>query len=75
MEKTIFGTESNNIVAFCCHHKSCMTVKQMKNKKCLQKQCHHLQKREKHEFWGQRERLKAKKKANRQAFMASVGGY
>ena len=38
-----------------------LTVKEMKRKGCLGKQCRHLQKNEQHEYWKQRELAKARK--------------
>jgi hypothetical protein len=39
-----------------------MTVKQMKAKGCLQKQCWYLVKNEQHQYWRQREVVKQKRK-------------
>jgi hypothetical protein len=39
-----------------------MTVKQMKAKGCLQKQCWHLIKNEQHAYWRQRDVVKQKRK-------------
>jgi hypothetical protein len=43
-----------------------MTVKQMKAKGCLQKQCWHLIKNEQHAYWRQREVTKQKRKDKKQ---------
>ena len=62
MKECLFGTCSNNVAAYCrLHHKN-MTVKQMKCKNCLQKECWHLAKNEEHQYWRQRELIKQKKK-------------
>ena len=58
----LYNTHSENVVAYCKHHKCAMTVKQMRCKNCLGKQCHHLQKNENHQYWHQRELTKQKKK-------------
>jgi hypothetical protein len=42
-----------------------MTVKQIKCKECLKKQCWYLRKNESHEWWKQREIMKKKRKAKR----------
>jgi hypothetical protein len=44
-----------------------MTVKQMKAKGCLQKQCWHLIKNENHQYWKQREAVKQKRIDRKQA--------
>jgi hypothetical protein len=42
-----------------------MTVKQVKKKECLKKECHYLDKKDDHEWWKQRELLKQKKKQHK----------
>ena len=42
-----------------------MTVKQIKCKQCLQKQCWHLEKNEKHKWWAQRAEKKEMRKARK----------
>lgn len=68
MKECIFNAQSNNVVGYCRYHCGYMTVKQMRCKNCLSKQCRHLVKNEEHNFWKQRERLKQKKKAKKQMF-------
>lgn len=65
MQLTLFGCYSDNICAYCKLHNCGVTVKQMKNKQCLQKQCYHLHKNEDHQIWKQREHTKALRKARR----------
>lgn len=65
MENVLYGGHSNNCCAYCKLHKVSMTVKQMKNKDCLKKQCWHLEKNGSHPIWHQRECLKQKKKARK----------
>ena len=62
METCLFNTHSNNIAAYCKFHKCGMTVKQMRCKNCLSKQCWHLVKNESHQYWAQREIMKQKRK-------------
>ena len=53
-----------------------MTVKQMKQKECLQKQCWHLVKNEEHQYWRQREVMKQKRKARKariNEYLVAVG--
>ena len=68
MQETLFHCYSDNICAYCRLHDCGVTVKQMKKKQCLQKQCRHLLKNENHQIWRQRERTKALRKARKQAF-------
>ena len=54
-----------------------MTVKQMKAKGCLQKQCWHLVKNEQHQYWKQRAAIKQKRIERKQAinnYVISVSG-
>lgn len=64
--ESLNGTIPNEskLVAYCKLHKVSLTVRQMKNKACLQKACFHLSKY-KHPYWEQREILKARKKAKK----------
>ena len=56
----------NRACGYCHYHKCYVTPQHVKAHKCLQKQCDRLQKFEEHEWWKQRERLKEKKKTNKQ---------
>lgn len=44
MEKTIYGGKPKNPAAYCALHNGSLTVKEMKKRGCLGKQCHHLRK-------------------------------
>lgn len=66
METCLFNTCSNNVAAYCKHHHCGMTVKQIKAKNCLGKQCWYLQKNESHEWWKQREITKQKRKERKE---------
>ena len=66
MEACLFNTCSNNVAAYCKHHHCGMTVKQIKAKNCLGKQCWYLQKNESHEWWKQREITKQKRKERKE---------
>lgn len=66
MQECLFNSQSNNCCAYCRHHHCSMTVKQMKAKGCLQKQCWHLVKNEQHPYWQQRETTKQKRKDRKQ---------
>ena len=67
MKECLFGTSSDNVAAYCKLHQCHMTVKQMRCKHCLQKECWHLVKNEEHQYWKQREAIKRKKKERKQA--------
>lgn len=60
--KTLYNAYARNPCAYCKSKDCSLTVKQVKAKKCLQKQCWHLVKYEDHEWWKQRELMKQKKK-------------
>ena len=62
MEKTLYNCYSDNCCAYCQRHQCAMTVKQMKCKDCLNKQCKYLIKKEGHYYWRQREFMKQKRK-------------
>lgn len=67
MKECLFNSCSNNCCAYCHLHKCSMTVKQMKAKNCLGKQCWHLEKNEQHQYWKQREVMKNKRMARKEA--------
>lgn len=75
METCLFNTCSDNIAAYCKLHRCSMTVKQMKCKNCLGKNCWHLQKNEQHDYWRQREAVKQKRKARKQAINEYVAKF
>ena len=62
MQRTLYSGQSDNCCAYCKLHKCGMTVKQMRRKECLKKQCYHLEKNEEHAIWKQRETMKQKRK-------------
>ena len=77
MNECMFNSYSNNCCAYCKHHHCYMTVKQMKAKGCLQKQCWHLVKNENHQYWKQRAAIKQKRIERKQAindYVMFVGG-
>lgn len=63
MLPSLYNTEitEKRAVGYCHRHHCYITTKQIKQKECLSKQCHHLEKRE-HEFWRQRELTKLRRK-------------
>jgi hypothetical protein len=75
MEACLFNTCSNNVAAYCKHHHCGMTVKQMKCKNCLGKQCWYLQKNEEHPYWKQREVAKQKRKNRKKAIEEYVAQF
>lgn len=78
MSECLFGTCSNNVAGYCKLHQKSMTVKQMKTKECLQKECWHLEKNENHQYWRQRELTKQRRKERKQKinnnYIAAVTG-
>lgn len=70
MEQCLFNTESNNCCAYCRYHSCSMTVKQMRAKECLQKECRHLVKNTSHQFWRQRDIVKQKRKNRKEMINA-----
>lgn len=72
MKECLFNSCSDNCCAYCQLHRCSMTVKQMKAKNCLQKQCWHLEKNENHQYWRQRENVKQKRKERKLAINAYV---
>ena len=64
--ETLYGSCSENCAGFCRRHNCNMTVKQIRGRECLKKNCWYLIKNEDHEWWQQRERTKQKRK-NRKA--------
>ena len=78
MKECLFNTRSDNVAAYCHYHRCSMTVKQMKCKNCLGKECKHLIKNEEHPYWRQRELIKQKRKLRKQIineyFAAVTGG-
>ena len=66
MATTLYNCPSENCAAYCAKHYCHLTVKQIRHKDCLQKQCRHLRKNEEHEWWAQRERTRQKREARKQ---------
>ena len=50
-----------NPVAYCRLHRCTMSVTQMKNRKCLSKNCVHFRKIRAHHYWEQRELRKQRR--------------
>lgn len=61
-KECLFNTCSSNVAGYCKRHAVNLTVKQIKCKDCLNKQCWHLVKNEEHQWWKQRELVKQKRK-------------
>ena len=66
MKMCLYNTYSDNIAAYCALHHTALTVKQIRCKNCLGKQCHHLRKNETHDWWRQREAVKQKRKERKE---------
>lgn len=69
----LFGTCSDNVAGYCHLHRKGMTVKQIKYKECLKKQCNHFERNDIHDYWRYRETIKNKRK-NRKDKINSSGG-
>lgn len=61
MKMCLYNTHSDNVAGYCMLHHCNLTVKQIKCRECLGKQCHHLRKNENHDWWRQREVVKQKR--------------
>ena len=58
----MYKTYSDNVAGWCTYHHCNLTVKQIKCKNCLGKQCRYLRKNANHNWWRQREVVKQKRK-------------
>lgn len=74
MEKTLYNNYSDNCCAYCNLHNCSMTVKQMRRKECLQKQCYHLEKNESHDFWRHKARIKELRKERKENLCGKIDG-
>lgn len=63
----LYGSEfdKNRACGYCRHHRKYLTVKQVRQHECLQKQCYYLDKNENHDWWRQRAVVKQRRKAKR----------
>lgn len=74
--KTLYNGCSDNCCAYCKLHQCSMTVKQMRQKECLPKQCWYLVKNEDHPYWKQRANMKQKRKDRKESlnqYLVSIG--
>lgn len=71
----MFNTQSDNVAAYCNHHNCGMTVKQIKAKNCLGKQCWYLVRNEGHNWWKQREITKQQRKNRKAAIQNYVSQF
>lgn len=71
----LYGSQSekSSCCGYCKLKHKYLTVRQMKTKQCLGKQCNALSKIEEHPFWNYRDRKLKEKKMNRQGFNVSIG--
>lgn len=72
VKSCLFGTSSGNCAGYCKFHRAYVTVKQIRAKNCLGKQCHYLQKNYDHEWWAQRDRQKQKRLARKEKINKGV---
>lgn len=69
--ETLYGGCSENCAGFCRRHNCNLTVRQIKGRNCLGKQCWYLVKNEEHAWWTQRAATKQKRK-NRKEEIANM---
>lgn len=62
----------NRAVGYCHFHKAALTVKTMKCKECLKKQCGAMERYGEHDFWRQHAQKKNLRKARKQVLAALV---
>ena len=77
MKECLFHTFSDNWCAYCKFHSAGITVKQMRAKQCLKKQCNSLVRNQTHPYWKQRDAMKQKRKDRKQfinEYVKSVTG-
>lgn len=67
--RTLYGSSSANSCAYCYKHHKALTPRQMRTKKCLEKQCSAL-KRCEHPYWVQREKKKEQRVARKERLEA-----
>ena len=67
--RTLYGSTSANSCAYCYKHHKALTPRQMKTKKCLEKQCSALKKFE-HPYWVQRGKKKEQRVARKERLEA-----
>ena len=65
-KEVLFNTKSSNVAGYCKYHNCGITVKQIRAKQCLQKQCWHLERNYEHKWWAQREEKKQLRKARKE---------
>lgn len=69
--ETLYGGCSENCAGFCRRHNCHLTVRQIKGRNCLGKQCWYLVKNKEHAWWTQRAATKQKRK-NRKEEIANM---
>lgn len=66
MKVCLFNTCSDNTAGYCKKHRCALTVKQIRCRECLNKQCWYFVKNEEHAWWKQREIMKQKRKSKKE---------
>ena len=67
--RTLYGSKTSNSCAYCYKHHKALTPRQMRTKKCLEKQCAALCRCE-HPYWVQREKKKEQRVARKERLEA-----
>ncbi len=70
MKRTFWGSESNNVCAFCWKHRLYLTPKQMKARHCLTYHCDALQRCDEHRLWAKRDERKENRKSRKEKLEA-----
>ncbi len=71
--KVLYGTYANSPCGKCHKHHVEITWAQVRGRKCLQKQCWHLEKYPWHEAWKQHELKKKKRKEKKKMLREKYG--
>lgn len=74
MHKVLYGTYANSPCGKCHKHNVEITWTQVQGRKCLKKQCWHLERYPEHEAWKQHALKKQRRKARKQALKEKIGG-
>lgn len=74
MKQTLYNGCSDNCCAYCKLHHCSMTVRQMKIKECLRKQCRHFVRNTDHQYWLQRDIMKQKRKSRKERINQYAAG-
>ena len=71
MVKGLYGSRFDicNSCGYCKLHHKHLTINMIKQRDCLNKQCKHLIKNKKHEWWAKREMIKQQRKDRKMRYV------